>query len=59
MIHLRPKDIERLAIITDGSVDYLTKLVSKGYIDHSRVVDALIKYSYKKLKAEKRYIQLR
>ena len=55
MIRLRQKDIERLAIITDGSVDYLTKLISKGYIDHSRVVDALIKHSYKKLKAEKRY----
>jgi len=48
MIRLRQKDIERLAIITDGSVDYLTKLVSMS-------LDLLIKYSYKKLKSEKRY----
>ena len=50
MIRLRQKDIERLAIITDGSVDYLTKLVSMSLIDHSYAVDQLIKYSYKKLK---------
>lgn len=56
MIRLRQKDIERLAIITDGSVDYLTKLVSMSLIDHSYAVDQLIKYSYKKLKSEKRYI---
>lgn len=55
MIRLRQKDIERLAIITDGSVDYLTKLVSMSLIDHSYAVDQLIKYSYKKLKSEKRY----
>lgn len=55
MIRLRPKDIERLAIITDGSVDYLTKLASMSLIDHSYAVDQLIKYSYKKLKSEKRY----
>ena len=55
MIRLRQKDIERLAIITDGSVDYLTKLVSMSLIDHNYALDLLIKYSYKKLKAEKRY----
>lgn len=51
MIRLRQKDIERLAIITDGSVDYLTKLVSMSLIDHNYALDLLIKYSYKKLKA--------
>ena len=50
MICLRQKDIERLAIITDGSVDYLTKLVSMSLIDHNYALDPLIKYSYKKLK---------
>lgn len=55
MIRLRQKDIERLAIITDGSVDYLTKLVSMGLIDHNYAIDQLIKYSYKKLKATRRY----
>jgi len=55
MIRLRQKDIERLAIITGGEVDYLTKLVSMGYIDHNRVLDGLIKHSYKKLKTAKCY----
>lgn len=55
MIRLRQKDIERLAIITGGPVDYLTKLVSMSLIDHSYAIDQLIKYSYKKLKSEKRY----
>ncbi len=55
MIRLRQKDIERLAIITGGPVDYLTKLVFMSLIDHNYEVDQLIKYSYKKLKSEKRY----
>ena len=37
------------------NVDYLTKLVSMSLIDHNYAVDQLIKYSYKKLKSEKRY----
>ena len=39
MIRLRQKDIERLAIITNGSVDYLTKLVSMSLIDHNYALD--------------------
>ena len=43
MIRLRQKDIERLAIITGGPVDYLTKLVFMSLIDHNYEVDQLIK----------------
>lgn len=55
MIRLREKDIERLANFTGVSEADLTKLVSMNLIDHGYAIDRLIQYSYRNLKALKRY----
>lgn len=55
MIRLRPKDIERLSHLTGIAESDLQKLVSMNLIAHGYAIDQLIRYSYKQLKAAKRY----